>query len=318
MSRFMLCLTRSTPLYTQPTRFARHKPWIPKFRLLRQLQPWDGPIDLNKDRPPTGFDESPAALRARLRRNGMLPPLIFQDSPINIGHSGQVTDPYVPPDGDGRASLLSLKRATSELEDLLKKGKSYRETLKIRKYEPTFDPKTFVNEAEAIYKEAQELLQRFTDNESRLFELVTEKAFAEMTNGLRFRTLRWQFIASIEPPRVVRIRTQEMLTKDNLFAQVTVRFHTQQVLAIFDRFGRLLFGNPTIPVDVLEYVVLEKHITDEYGRWRVHAKIQSPSNPTPPRSYIPTRRLSPEELSVKPKELGASVDSSSPVPHVAE
>ncbi|CAL8091760.1 unnamed protein product [Calicophoron daubneyi] len=278
--------------YGQSVRYARHKPWIPQFKLLRRLQPWDGPIDVNADRPLRINNETSSEMRQRLRRNGLLPPIIFHDRPINIGHTGQVTDPYVPPEGDGRSSLLSSKRVVEEAEVLKKKGKSYRETMRIRRHEPTFTTNNFVNEAESIYKEAHGLLQDFAKNESRLFDLVTERAFAEMTTGLKFRTLRWNFIQSIEPPRVVQVRTQELMAKDNLFGQVTVRFHTQQTVAIFDRFGRLLYGNPVIPVDVLEYVVFEKHITDEYGIWRMHAKIR-PSGAPPLALYHPTQRLLP-------------------------
>ncbi|KER34235.1 hypothetical protein T265_12450 [Opisthorchis viverrini] len=281
-------------LATQPTRHIRHKPWLPKFRLIRQMQPWTGPIDLSAHRPPATAGETPAALRAHLRRNGLLPPLIFRDNPITIGHSGQVTDPYTPPEGDGHASVLSLRRVGLQSDSLLKKGKSYRDTLKIRRHEPTFNPKTFASEASEIYQEAHELLQDFKSNESRLLELVTEKAFSEMTKGLQFRTLRWQFIASLEPPRVVHIRTQELMSRDNLYGQVTVRFHSQQIMAIFDRFGRLLFGNPAVPVDVLEYVVLEKHISDEYGIWRLHAKIFPPRAP-PLGALVPTHRLLSEQ-----------------------
>lgn len=45
------------------------------------------------------------------------------------------------------------------------------------------------------------------------------------------------------------------------------------MLAIYDRFGRLFYGSETIAKDVLEYVVFEKHIVNEYGTWRLHAKI---------------------------------------------
>jgi len=44
-------------------------------------------------------------------------------------------------------------------------------------------------------------------------------------------------------------------------------------MAIYDRFGRLAYGSEKLAKDCLEYVVFEKHIADEYGCWRVHAKI---------------------------------------------
>lgn len=50
-----------------------------------------------------------------------------------------------------------------------------------------------------------------------------------MIHNIDNKTLRWSFIKSIEPPRVVHARVTDIITPDNLFAQLTVRFHTQQV-----------------------------------------------------------------------------------------
>ncbi len=47
-------------------------------------------------------------------------------------------------------------------------------------------------------------------------------------------------------------------------------------MAVYDRFGRLSHGSEVIAKDVLEYVVFEKHLANEYGIWRVHAKIIPP------------------------------------------
>lgn len=44
-------------------------------------------------------------------------------------------------------------------------------------------------------------------------------------------------------------------------------------MALYDRFGRLMFGSETVPKDVLDFVVFEKHMSDTYGRWRIHGKI---------------------------------------------
>lgn len=106
---------------------------------------------------------------------------------------------------------------------------------------------------------------------------------------------------SLEPPRVVQVRCTDMVNKGNLYGQVTVRMHTRQVrlsstlhpgwvlpslnliliithsfqqtLAIYDQFGRLMYGGEEIPKDVLEYVVLERHLVNPYGAWRLHGKI---------------------------------------------
>ncbi|RTG86061.1 large subunit ribosomal protein L45, partial [Schistosoma bovis] len=269
-------------------RFIRHKPWVPKFRLMRQMQPYDSPVDLRDDY--ANENESTSDLRRRLRRNGMLPPLLFYDRSINIGHTGTIVDPYIPPDGDGQSSLLSTKRLTILKDNLLNKGKNYKDSSLLKSHEPSFNSKQFAIEAENIYVEAHDLLQNYRQNESRLFELVTEKALVDMTADLKLRTLQWKFVGNIEPPRVVQIRCKELISKGNFYAQVTVRFYTQQILSIYNRFGRLLYGNPDTAVDVLDYVVFERHVSDEYGTWRLHGKVSHP-NSTANYTYIPTQRL---------------------------
>jgi hypothetical protein len=39
------------------------------------------------------------------------------------------------------------------------------------------------------------------------------------------------------------------------------------------RFGRLIHGSEAVAKDVLEYCVFEKHLSNVYGTWRLHAKI---------------------------------------------
>lgn len=46
-----------------------------------------------------------------------------------------------------------------------------------------------------------------------------------------------------------------------------------QTLAIYDRFGRLMLGDEEEPRDVLEYLVMERHLVNPYGLWRLHGKI---------------------------------------------
>lgn len=46
-----------------------------------------------------------------------------------------------------------------------------------------------------------------------------------------------------------------------------------QTLAIYDRFGRLMLGSEEQPKDVLEYLVIERHLVNPYSQWRLHGKI---------------------------------------------
>jgi large subunit ribosomal protein L45 len=50
-----------------------------------------------------------------------------------------------------------------------------------------------------------------------------------MFDPMKFKTVRWTWVESLEEPQVVNMHTREMLSKEDLFAQVTVRFHSKQV-----------------------------------------------------------------------------------------
>ena len=51
--------------------------------------------------------------------------------------------------------------------------------------------------------------------------------------NMKFKTIRWKWIESLEEPTVQQIVTREMLNKSTIYGQVTVRFHTKQVIGIF-------------------------------------------------------------------------------------
>lgn len=55
------------------------------------------------------------------------------------------------------------------------------------------------------------------------------ESFQEMTRGNRYKTIRWRFVESLELPRVVHARCPNMVSKGNLYGQVTVRMHSRQV-----------------------------------------------------------------------------------------
>merc|ERR1712080_593087 len=150
-------------------------------------------------------------------------------------------------------------------------GKTRMAIRKIRKYEEDFDVRDWVEEAMTIYREAHTALA--DGDEDKMHRYVTEKAFPEMQNMAKRKTIRWKFIKSLEPPKVVHARCEKILSDENFFGQLTVRFHTQQTLAVYDRFGRLIHGSEAVAKDVLEYVVFEKHLSNTYGVWRLHAKI---------------------------------------------
>lgn len=185
---------------------------------------------------------------------------------------------FVSEQGDEIPGWLSAETFT----DKFKKNSSWLALRKIRSYIDDFDPKFFaMGEAFDTYIKVHEIICKLSsceDNcdlelENDIFDLVTEKAYTEILHNTERKTIRWKYIKNLEEPYCVRVRYERGMDGGDLWAQVTVRFHSQQILAIYDRFGRLMSGSENIVKDVLEYVVYEIHLTDDYGRWRIHGKI---------------------------------------------
>jgi len=264
----------------QQTRGKKH--WHPAFKKERaaKILKVDLPtfVELKKDKKTTDEARTPDEIRMEMKKDGRLPPISSSVLPINISCTRGIIDEYKPEAGDGRHTDIM----SSGLSDYTGKTKGSVKTMKdkrkLQKYED-FNDKEFAETAQKIVIEANTLLQDIYKNQERLHELVTEEAFPKMVHGLESKTMRWKFVESVEPPKVMQIRTDEMITSENMFSQITVRLHTRQILAIYDRFGRLMFGDPYIAKAVVEYVVLEKWISDTYGLWRIHGKITPPDAP---------------------------------------
>lgn len=133
-----------------------------------------------------------------------------------------------------------------------------------------------------------------------LRDFVTEKAMGEMTVGMESKTVRWKFHEMVDIPRVSQVRATHLMQKSNYYAQITVRIHSRQSLAIYDRFGRLMYGNEDRVKDVLEYVVYERHLADPHGKWRIHAKIVPDWMPA--RDPIIATYRKPRSTDLKPTE----------------
>ena len=71
--------------------------------------------------------------------------------------------------------------------------------------------RSFVDHAQEVYIAAHKLLaDRDYDG---LHEYVTEKIYPEMKYNVERKTVFWQFIKSLEPPRAVSVRVMDVLTK---------------------------------------------------------------------------------------------------------
>lgn len=169
--------------------------------------------------------------RSKLKESGLLPPRPWNEKPFFLSATGGIFEAYVPPEGDGKVSPIQVQGAKQKLQFLEKKTKTTLAIRKIRQFEEEFDTVAFCKSAEEIYIKMHELMaEKDLDN---LTDYVTEKAYPEVINNIENKTIRWKFIKSIELPRIVHARCTHLVTNDNVFAQTTVRFHTQQVSSFF-------------------------------------------------------------------------------------
>ncbi|OBS76946.1 hypothetical protein A6R68_16598 [Neotoma lepida] len=124
----------------------------------------------------------------------------------------------------------------------------------------------------------------------------------DMVWDLKYKTVRWSFVESLEPAQVVHVRSSGLVNQSNMYGQT---------LAIYDRFGRLMYGQEDVPKDVLEYVVFERHLMNPYGSWRMHAKIvptwAPPKQPILKTLMIPGPQLNPWEETEKANEQSTSL-----------
>jgi len=214
---------------------------------------------------------APEEYVSRMKEKGIAPPRKYREKPIVLTCIQGVLDPYVPPEGDGKFSVLSKAGVKQKGVHLKQKASTMLAIRKIRTYEDDFDVPTFGAEALQIYIKAHELLA--AGKKEELLDYVTDFVYPQMTFQTDRRTIKWTFIKENELPRVAQVRTHSLIDKENIFAQITMRFNTRQILAVYDRFGYLIHGSDAVVKDVLEYVVYEKNISDYNGKWRLHSKI---------------------------------------------
>ncbi|OAD53156.1 putative 39S ribosomal protein L45, mitochondrial [Eufriesea mexicana] len=246
------------------------KHWNPKFRKERARKVMKIKLpDFEETK--TDDDIESDKIRTRMKEWGILPQRNWNERPVLICSTPQIFQSYVVPEGDGKFSAITSKGAKQRIEILTKKSKSYLALRKIKSYEENYTNELFIDHFTNIYKAAHEALCK--QNKDEMLQYVTENAYPMMIHNMENKTIVWKFLESLEPARIVHARVASVLVKHNEFAQVTVRFHTQQLLCIYDRFGRVLLGSETVKKDVLDYIVFEKHLTNVYGIWRIHGKI---------------------------------------------
>lgn len=288
--------SRNQILNGQQLRYIK-KHWDPKHKKLRAAKVYRPTKELLKM-----FDSSvkftPEEERShRKRLNLYLDQHHVIEDNVAFRSTGQLIDPYDPPDGDGKFSFTKgniKKSLTTPVMKLL-------HLQKIKSMDIEFDKATFAQIALEKYKKAHEAMMR--RDEEDLCRYVTPVVYALMLKNAERKTIRWEYLGSIEEPRMVKTCMGEEDTV-SVFAQITVRFHSEQKLAIYDRFGRLIQGSEILRKDVLEYVVFEKNLALRYCPWRIAGKIMPGLSPfdESPRTYVVTEEDVTDDLQESKEE----------------
>lgn len=192
---------------------------------------------------------------------------------IGITTMGEIINPHIPLESDAKYGLTKKEKVDAARKDVFNRISKIRFMRHIKKYDPTFNQKEFLAQAHHIYIQAHKCIERLRENDEELMDYVTQHVYGQMTKGMMDKTLHWEFVESVEQPKIVTAAGGAVISKDNTFGQLTVRFHTLQKLAIYNRFGRLTYGDSEKPRYMLEYVVFEKHISDTEGKWRIAGKV---------------------------------------------
>ena len=191
------------------------------------------------------------------------------DCGVKIDSTGQIFNYYVPQEKKSPGQLWAATKANLK--------STYAIAMIKRKGNKPFKAVEFAQIAQKKFIDLNNDLQlKYTkDVELRLKEnatlLVVDALKAQFQNPAK--KIYWRYIKELRRPRVVNAQIVHVGDKENLYAQVTVQMFTEQILAIRDRYDRLLVGSLKNSKNVTDNVVFEIHIADPYGNWRICGKI---------------------------------------------
>lgn len=201
------------------------------------------------------------------------------DQGFKIDSTGQIFSSYVPV--EKKEFVLSGKGLGQRWEAIKASVMSTYAIAMIKRKAKPFKVVEFAKIAQRKFIDVNNALQQENNKNAEL--KMKDDATLLVIKGLTrqfldpSRKVYWRFIKEIDRPRVVHARITAVYEKENIYAQVTVRMHSEQILAIRDRHNRIIKGDIKTSKNVLDYVVFEKHLADKYGKWRICGKL-APSN----------------------------------------
>lgn len=196
---------------------------------------------------------------------------------VHLSSPGIIADPYIPP--AEMPSILSVAGWKGRYEKWRAAFVAAVSLGRIKRKLPTFAQGEFKQEAEDMYVQMTAGFAK--GDKSVLRTLVTEKVYTEMKSALKRRrpgeTQMWKLV-SMDAVTIQHMRAFALNKKDNEWAQVTIKFSSQQTLAVYDKAKRLTMGHPSRPRSITEYVVFERPLDSPFATWRVCGRLLAPKS----------------------------------------
>ncbi|KAK3712986.1 hypothetical protein QZH41_014104 [Actinostola sp. cb2023] len=148
-------------------------------------------------------------------------------APVLIDSTGTVVSNYIPLK---RKAFILTPTGLMQRWDAFKNGLWTIYSLAfIKKYCKPFKLKQFAEEAQDIYIGVNKAL--ISKDKKKLEELATGSVYHALKKEFFHdnKQLHWRFVRQVDRPRVVHARVVPVDSKENLFAQVTVKVNSEQV-----------------------------------------------------------------------------------------
>ncbi|XP_032222441.2 probable 39S ribosomal protein L45, mitochondrial isoform X2 [Nematostella vectensis] len=209
----------------------------------------------------------------------MAPSKDNQESALVIDSVGTVVSNYVPL--DKKAFILTPTGIKQRWNAFKMSLWTVYSLAFVRRYCKPFKLREFAKDAQNLFIQVNKALE--DKNKRKLEELATGSVYHALRKEFfpPSKQLHWRYVKELERPRVVHARVIPVDSKENLFAQVTVKMNSEQVMAVKDQHGRHIKGSGKTVKKVTDYVVFERHLPNEFGRWRVAGKVFQPLQQSP-------------------------------------
>lgn len=195
--------------------------------------------------------------------------------PVNRTSSGTIFATYTPLEKFAKAPFYTRARLrqrwTAFKEGLTTIYSGALIRMRLRKVDP-FRPIELARKAQEMFINVNRAIQE--KDKAALRELTTEDALEGLRKEFRAKNFKWEIVEELERPRIVSARAAPYDGKD-LIAQIVLRMHTKQIMALYGSNGNVFRGHPTAPKTVIDYVVLERPLELPASKipWRIAGKL---------------------------------------------